>query len=301
LLPAGARVCPFCRQDCSAVTSDAATAGFSDARSAGQRRRDLVFLVVGALAVLGTGAALIMVVSPPPEADVDRASGKADADSDSPTSASEWLHRKLLGSAEVDASGNRTFGSVVAAQSGDSAKLPFPVTQTELQRTGFATAVGRQLTGGWLYGPRSAIGVRGAEPRVDEFAVPPGLRLVQVRYETKPILSLVSQVFNYVGQINQYFAVDGNGTRYPLAGYYAIVKRAAGDYLELFYSGDPNSPLSLAYEYMLDFKMVDRQELNDPQNAVIYLLFLVPPGTEITRIENQAGEGDDVSIKAGDE
>jgi hypothetical protein len=157
---------------------------------------------------------------------------------------------------------------------------------------------GGKFAAGWVSGPRAELKPSLFEGSVKEFKLPEGRRLVQVRYELRPMRTLVGQIFNFVGQINQYFAVDSNGTRYPLVGYYAIVNRSSGDYLELFFNGDPDSPIDPAYECMLDFKMVDRAELNDRNNAVIYLLFLVPAGTEITRIENQTGDGADVQLRA---
>ncbi|MCC6357272.1 MAG: hypothetical protein IT450_00895, partial [Phycisphaerales bacterium] len=66
-----------------------------------------------------------------------------------------------------------------------------------------------------------------------------------------------------------------------------------------FFNGPDSDPLDGSFRQMLDFKEVKRNELNDQDDSVICLIFLVDPGVRILRIQNQAGDGGDVSIPIG--
>jgi len=193
------------------------------------------------------------------------------------------------------ASGRRTFGSVLETLSGDNPKLPFAVARRAL-RGGDINLDSDKLASGRLFGSRSRLEPSRDEAKVEEFKVPEGRRLLQVRYKPKQALTVVGQVFNYVGQVNQYFVIDSNANRHALVGYYAIVKRGRGEYIELFFAGGPDVPESAGFRGMLDFKQLERSEVNDQDDTVIGLLFLVPPGTEFRRVENQAGDGGDIRL-----
>jgi hypothetical protein len=119
-----------------------------------------------------------------------------------------------------------------------------------------------------------------------------------VRYKPKEARTVVGNVFNYVAQLNQYILVDKNAEEYPLAGYYAIVNRSRGEYIELFYAGDPDDPASVSSRAMLDFQHLERSEINDGDDTIIGLLFVVPPRTEFVRVQNQTGEGGDLALSS---
>jgi hypothetical protein len=194
-----------------------------------------------------------------------------------------------------EASGRRTFGTVLETQSGDNPQLPFAMRRRALRSMSLD---GDKLASGRLFGSRASLEHSGDEPKVDEFKVPAGKCLLQVRYKPKQARTIVGDVFNYVAQLNQYYAIASNGDSYPLSGYYAIVKRGGEEYIELFYNGDPDSPEALSYKHMLDFRDLERNEINDQDDAVIGLLFIVPPNTEFKRIENQNKDGGDVRLQS---
>jgi hypothetical protein len=196
--------------------------------------------------------------------------------------------------------GNLTFGRVLEAGSNDNRNLPFTMMRRAFQGSGDVTLDGEEFVSGRISGSRARLEHSGDAPRVQYFKLPEGRRLMQVCYKPKRVQSIVSQVFNYVGGIvNQYYIVDNNANRYPLSGYYGIVTRARGEqYIELFYTGGPDDPLSASYNGMLDFKDIQRNEINDQDEALIGLLFLVPPDTEFVRVENQAGDGGDIRMRS---
>jgi hypothetical protein len=122
--------------------------------------------------------------------------------------------------------------------------------------------------------------------------LPEGKRILQVRVRPRDAATLAGEVFNFVGStVNQYYAVDNQGKKYPLAGYYVQVKRGGDDFVELYYSGGVEDSGSRA---MLDLKDVKRSELNSQDDAVLGLVFIVDPQVQIVRIENQARQGQDV-------
>lgn len=199
-----------------------------------------------------------------------------------------------------ESSGKRSFGTAMEGGSGDSPKLPFIMNRRALQGAGADVRLkDDKFAVGRIAGARSTLEIKQGETGVIDFWVPEGQRLMQVRYEPKRARTVFGDVFNYVGQLNQFQLVDRNANTYPLAGYYAIVKRSRGEFIELFYAGDPDDPAAISATHMLDFKSVDRQEINDRDGTTIGLLFLVPPNTEFVRIQNQAGDGAELSLRSG--
>ncbi len=193
----------------------------------------------------------------------------------------------------------RTFGSVLESGSRDNSRLPFEMVKRAVQNAGDVVIEGDKLKAGRFFAGRSRLEpTQTSQALVKEFLRPPGKRVIQIRYKPKKARTLVGQVFNFVGQLNQYYAEDVNANRYMMAGYFAIVKRNNQDYIELFYNGDPDDPWDPSYKSMLDFKEIDRHEINDQDDAILCLIFVVPNGTEIRSVKNQAGEGVDVRIKA---
>ena len=118
------------------------------------------------------------------------------------------------------------------------------------------------------------------------------LQRCQIRYRPYQAQTLVGDVFNYAARtVNQYWAEDNEGNRYQLAGYFAIVPRSRGStYLELFFAGGSDDPLSMTFRGMLDFKHIEPRELTQ-EEAELGLIFLVPRGKTIRAITNQAGDG----------
>jgi len=157
-----------------------------------------------------------------------------------------------------------------------------------------------RFAGGRVFGARSRLERGSDEPAIERFKIPDGKRMVQLRYVPKKAHTLVGDVLNFAGQLKQYTAQDKNGNPYTLAGYCAIVKRSRGDYVEMFYNGDPEGdPYDAGYKAMLDFKEVDRDEINEKDDTVVTLFFIVPPRTEIAKVVDQNGKGVEVRLKAG--
>ncbi len=196
--------------------------------------------------------------------------------------------------------GARTFGRVLERGSNDNANLPFVMMRRAFQGAGDVTVDGDAFVSGRIYGSRSRLEHSGEAPRVQYFKLPEGQRLIQVRYKPRRAQTGAGQVFNFVAQLSQYEIVDANANKYPLAGYFALVTRARGqEYIELFYAGGgPDDSLSITYNRMLDFKDIDRGELNDSEDTIIGLLFLVPPSTEFRRVQNQSGEGGEINLRS---
>jgi len=195
--------------------------------------------------------------------------------------------------------GRRTFGNVLEARSGDNARLPFAMERRAVQGSGDDVRLeGDKFVSGRIFNSRDRLEHSSGEDKVEDIKLPAGKRLIQVRYKPKRARTIVGQVFNFVGQVNQYVAVDTNGEEWPLSGYYAMVQRGGDEYIELFFTGGLDTTLGASYRNMLDFKHLERGEINDQDDSVISLFFLVPPNTEIKRIENQAGDGGDVRLRA---
>lgn len=185
-------------------------------------------------------------------------------------------------------------GEVDGSVSGDRTELPFPMQQTSLVGEGAEVRSG-QLLSGRISGNVSTF--RAAGPgSVREFAVPDGYRLCQVRWRPYKAQSLAGQVFNFVGQLNQFYAHDDKGQQHLMQGYYAIVNRGGEEFIELFYSGERDSPMARG---MLDFQRVQQSEIQQ-EGAQLGMIFIVPPGVTIQRVVNQKNEGvTGLSLKMG--
>ena len=70
-----------------------------------------------------------------------------------------------------------------------------------------------------------------------------------------------------------------------MVGYYAVVRRSGEDYFELVYLPDDPS-----FRQMLDFRDGQvRRLLQDQDDAVLGLIFAVPPGKTIVALDAGAG------------
>ena len=175
---------------------------------------------------------------------------------------------------------------------GDIDDLPFRMSAARVRGGTDVTVEGELFVSGRIAGDRERLEASEDEATVGKFKLPAGSHLCQVRYQPYKAQTLVGDVFNYAARTaNQYSAYDNEGNRYPLVGYFAIVPRSRGTtYLELFFAGGRDDPLSMTFRGMLDFKHIEPRELTQEQ-AELGLLFLVPPGKMIREITNQKGDG----------
>ena len=174
--------------------------------------------------------------------------------------------------------------------SGERDLLPFAMKADKLRGTLDVELEGTQLVSGHLTGDRSALAATEAqaENSVKAFKLPEGKRLFQLQTKPRQAASLPGQAMNFAGSIvNQYQAFDSQGNAYFLAGYYAIVEREGQPFVELFYTPDPEGT---GFRGQLDFKTSGvRKALQDQDDAVLGLLFLVAPGSEIVAVGSQGG------------
>ncbi len=195
-----------------------------------------------------------------------------------------------------ESSGRRTFGSVLTGNSGSHEQLPIPISLSSLRRASNVKLTGDRMSAGRLFGAVSRFAPDRENPPAAGFAVPANHSIVHIRYKPKEARTVVGDVFNYVAKLNQYFAVDDTGERWPMSGYYAVVTRGQDQYIELFLNGPADDPLDPAFKGMLDFKDLKGSEL-DRDDTEICLMFIVKYGRTILRIENQTNDGGDVKIQ----
>ncbi|MFN0136184.1 MAG: hypothetical protein ACKVS9_08725, partial [Phycisphaerae bacterium] len=192
-------------------------------------------------------------------------------------------------------SGRLAFGDVLESGSGDSRGLPFDLNLDALKRVADLKLAGDEIVRGRFSGGKARLGRSGEQAGVKLIKEVPGKKIVQLTYQPKQMRSIVGEVFNFVGStVNQFVVRDDRGGEYRLAGYYAVVKRGNDEHYEFFFNGDPDKIEEQAdpsYKFMLDFKDIKRNEINDFDNSKITLIFVVNPGVKIVRLQNQAGDG----------
>ncbi len=181
----------------------------------------------------------------------------------------------------------RFINTVVREKSGDLDRLPFAVSATAA--SGDVEFEGSALVSGRFSGDRERLSGTPTEARVERFKVPEGRKMLQIQTKVRQAESLPGQVMNFTGGIvNQYKAVGKTGDVYDLAGYYAIVQRDGREFIELFYTPDPAGS---GWNGMLDFKVDGmRRDLQNQDDAVLGLIFLVPPGACVTGIQSSGGK-----------
>ncbi|MBL8878566.1 MAG: hypothetical protein JNG88_05545 [Phycisphaerales bacterium] len=179
----------------------------------------------------------------------------------------------------------------MVTEAGERGDTPFRLA-SEVVRTQDVSINGDQLVSGRLWGRRADIESKGSPTEIRRFKTPDGARLLQVAFRPRSAETLAGNVFNFVAfNINQYYAVDTQGGRHPLIGYYALIKRNGEDYVELRMS----NPGDADFRQMLDFKNVTRNDLTGPDEAIVGLIFQVAPGKQINKISNQTGAGVEVN------
>ena len=200
--------------------------------------------------------------------------------------------RLAAGEGEKEAGGPRGRGParfidvVVRSASGANDRLPVAVLRERVAAE--AELSGDLFVSGSFSGDVGTLS-QGMGARVERFVVPEGKRIFQLQTMPRRAQSLFGQIFNFVGaRTNQYFAVDREGTEYGLAGYYAIVKREGKEFLELFFTPDPEGT---GFRGMVDLKEIRFNEL-DREDSVLGLIFLVPPGKCIVAVRSQGGRVD---------
>lgn len=177
-----------------------------------------------------------------------------------------------------------------------STQLPYSLPRSALDGNSESRAT--QL----LYGRASGYvdELRRSGTDIRDFAIDREQRVVQVRYSPRAMQSLPGKVFDYANQLASYLAVDDKGNKYRLTGYYAIIKRKGKEYMELFYAGQ-NNPVAMSYNASLRFQDVQRSELTSaPAEAEVGMVFIVPKGVRIVRVETSAGRGVDLGSASVD-
>jgi hypothetical protein len=209
--------------------------------------------------------------------------------------------RPPTGSSSGTARGSTRFINTLVRPYGDIDELPFEISAARARGGTNVTLEREMVVSGRIAGSRESLEPSGDEAKVTKFKLPEGLRLCQIRYKPYEAQSFVGQVFNYVSRtVNTYEAVDSMGDTHRLVGYYAIVPRRGGEYVELFYAGGPDDPLNIAFGSQLDFKFIQGNELA-AEGTQLGLLFLVPPSRTVRTIQNQTGAGiHDLSIRMRD-
>jgi hypothetical protein len=193
-------------------------------------------------------------------------------------------------SGQIRASGvTRFLDTIIPEMTGAVDRLPFAMSR---QNMGGAV----EIRAGRLASMTPASRIKGFRDElegtgagtVEYFATPSRRRLFQVQAYTRKMQSLGGQVMNFVASTtNQYFAVDSTGERHMLAGYYAIVPRGNRQYVELYYNEDPEGTGSRG---MVELDTQNRRALREEDDAILGLLFVIPPGRCIERIET-SGRG----------
>lgn len=182
--------------------------------------------------------------------------------------------------------------------SGVNFALPFEFSLDDLKRGQDVRVEGEKLAGGRIFGRKEQFEAKPNKSVAKDFAAPDGWRLVQIRYVPKKAQSLIGDIFNFAGRLNQYQVVDNNANLYHMVGYWASVQRGGKEFFELYYdwSGEAGDPGPAATnKSMLDFKEITAAEFN-ADDSVVTLMFLVKPGSLLTRLQNQKREGSDVQF-----
>ncbi len=184
---------------------------------------------------------------------------------------------------------------VLRNQTGDIDRLPFVLASNKItsldieirDRKLVSIAPKTRLAG--FRRDLEALGPQAAQG-ISTFALPEGKRIFQVQARTKRMESLLGQAINFAAATtNQYKAIDNRGNSHDLAGYYALVKKDGQDYIELFFTPNPSE---VGYSGLLEFDPDVRRALREQDDAILGLIFVVPPETCIRVIQSQGGRSD---------
>lgn len=198
--------------------------------------------------------------------------------------------------AEVPVGGGRFGGgpssfidTVNRRDSGDEENLPFKLSANKLQTDLNVNLEGEFFVSGRVAGYERELTTGPA--RIEKFKIPAGKRIFQLQTKARQASSLAGQVFNFVGSItNSYEAIDSRGDSHPLAGFYVQVERDGQDYIELFFEPDPGA---VGFNGMLQWQWDGvRKALTRQNDAVLGLIFVVPPSVEINTIRAGSNQVD---------
>lgn len=186
----------------------------------------------------------------------------------------------------ITSQGQMRFIDTVLEGSGQNDQLPVPMNPEALRSLSRVNLRGGRYANGRVSAYRTEIESTGSNA-VRRFALPEDYRMVQLITRARDVETIAGNLFNWVGSVvNQYFAVDEVGELYPLAGYWAIVTRRDQEYIEVYTIGEPTHP---GYDSRLDFNSVRRRDLREP-DAKLGLIFFVPPGKTIVKIQTSTGQ-----------
>lgn len=184
----------------------------------------------------------------------------------------------------------RFIDAIVQGRTGQLLDIPINFDRTKIARVSDVELEGELIKSGRVFGNRSAyVPDREGATEVKRLVLPEGRVMFLLTCNSRQAQSIAGGVFNYVAATaNQYKAVDSGGNEYPLAGYYAELKRGNNQVFELYYPGP--DPAEKNFRHMLDFQHIEKNELRD-KDTDLTLIFMVPKGITIVKIENQKGEG----------
>ena len=185
---------------------------------------------------------------------------------------------------------SRFIDTVERRLSGDRDDLPFALSSDRIRANLDCELAGNRLAKAQFSGEKSALAPeQGAKDAIAKFQVPEGKRIFQLATKPRKAASLPGQAMNFAGAVaNQYQALDETGSSHPLAGYYALIKKDGQDYIELFFTPNPEES---GFRGMLEFKTPGiKTALQDQPDAVLGLIFVVPPGKGIVAVTSQAGK-----------
>jgi uncharacterized membrane protein required for colicin V production len=162
-----------------------------------------------------------------------------------------------------------------------TSELPFVLKAEAARSAGEAEIANNEFGSGRIAG--SLGGGAGAldtavGTTVANFAVPSDKRLLRVECNFSPAQnSMLQQIFGAVQGVVQKKAIAKDGTAYLPVGQYVIANGSNGQEAELIYE-----PESLGQA--MSFQKVQMNDLKD-KGGKVGLLYLVPPGTELSRFE----------------
>jgi hypothetical protein len=185
---------------------------------------------------------------------------------------------------------SRFIDTVWREGTGGTDRLPFAMSAAKLGANYEITLDNKMVASGKLVGEKKDLAASGADA-ISKLKAPEGKRLFQVATKARQAKSLLGKAMHFAGSVgNQYRAMDASGNTYDLAGYYALIKRDGQEYIELYYYADPAGE---GFNGLLAWQDSGvPRALEGQEDAVLGLIFQVPPGTGMRAITSQGGRID---------
>ncbi|NLE30153.1 MAG: CvpA family protein [Phycisphaerae bacterium] len=160
-------------------------------------------------------------------------------------------------------------------------ELPFTVKLDAVRNAGDAEFDGSEFARGRIAGDlgtgQGSLNI-GISATIREFSVPQDKRLLRVECDFSPAQnSLLQKIFGAVQGVSQKKAISKDGTTFLPVGQYVMVNDSNGQQVELIYEPDMEGQA-------MTFQKVQMSRLRG-SGGKIGLLYLVPPGTELSRFE----------------